>query len=235
VLLTLPLRLFGRSEAGTARHARGFLDRVYGLGNVPLANVWSNPVAIAVHRMPQIGEVSPGLWLASAFATHGLNTTAMAGELIARAITESDDHWRLFSPYGLVWAGGNAGKTAVFFSMAVGRLRDLALEEVSRLRAGPRRPAPAADVHPAEAIAVSDEQPVRPVADMETPPNSEPEAQNEAPPEPPDMPHIAVAEAAEANSGAPEPPQTLRGPPARRSRRKRRSVARRTERIERAP
>ena len=45
----------------------------------------------SVHRMPQIGEVSPGLWLASAFGGHGLNTTAMAGNLIARAIVEGDD------------------------------------------------------------------------------------------------------------------------------------------------
>src|SRR5260370_14481527 len=64
----------------------------------------------SVHRMPQVGEVIPGLWLASAFGGHGLNTTAMAGALIARAITEGDDRWRLFLPYELVWAGGTVGR-----------------------------------------------------------------------------------------------------------------------------
>ena len=67
-------------------------------------------MGFSVHRMPQIGEVIPGLWLASAFGAHGLNTTAMAGELIAAAITERDDRWRLFLPYELVWAGGALGR-----------------------------------------------------------------------------------------------------------------------------
>jgi hypothetical protein len=34
----------------------------------------------------------------------------MAGELIATAITEHDDRWRLFLPYELVWAGGRFGR-----------------------------------------------------------------------------------------------------------------------------
>jgi 2Fe-2S ferredoxin len=34
----------------------------------------------------------------------------MAGELIAAAITEHDDRWRLFLPYELVWAGGRLGR-----------------------------------------------------------------------------------------------------------------------------
>ena len=63
-------------------------------------------MAYAVHKMPQIGELAPGYWLASAFGGHGLNTTAMAGEMIARAILDGDDRWRLFSSYELVWAGG---------------------------------------------------------------------------------------------------------------------------------
>jgi hypothetical protein len=37
----------------------------------------------------------------------------MAGELIARAIVESDDSWRAFIPYELVWAGGAAGRAFV--------------------------------------------------------------------------------------------------------------------------
>jgi hypothetical protein len=34
----------------------------------------------------------------------------MAGELVATAITEHDDRWRLFLPYELVWAGGRLGR-----------------------------------------------------------------------------------------------------------------------------
>ena len=56
--------------------------------------------------MPQIGEIERGVWLASGFGGHGLNTTAMGGELVARGIVDADQTWRMFAPYELVWAGG---------------------------------------------------------------------------------------------------------------------------------
>jgi gamma-glutamylputrescine oxidase len=82
------------------------------LGNVPVEYAWSGVLGNSLHRMPQIGELAPGLWLASGFGGHGLNTTAMAGAIIARAIHEGDDTWRLFAPFELVWAGGGFGRAA---------------------------------------------------------------------------------------------------------------------------
>jgi gamma-glutamylputrescine oxidase len=83
------------------------------LGEVEVEHVWSGVLGNALHRMPQIGEVSAGLWLASAFGGHGLNTTAMAGNILAQAIVEGDDTWRLFAPFELVWAGGRLGRAAM--------------------------------------------------------------------------------------------------------------------------
>jgi glycine/D-amino acid oxidase-like deaminating enzyme len=83
------------------------------LGKVAVEHIWSGTLGNAVHKMPQIGEISKGLWLAGGFGGHGFNTTAMAGELIARGIVESDDTWRLFAAYDLVWAGGTLGRAAV--------------------------------------------------------------------------------------------------------------------------
>jgi hypothetical protein len=62
--------------------------------------------------MPQIGQLRRGLWVASGFGRQGLNTTAMAGQLIARSILWGDERWRLFSPFELVWAGGRTGRIA---------------------------------------------------------------------------------------------------------------------------
>ena len=62
--------------------------------------------------MPQIGQLRKGLWVASGFGRQGLNTSAMAGQLIARSILWGDDRWRLFSPFELVWAGGTTGRVA---------------------------------------------------------------------------------------------------------------------------
>ncbi len=93
-------RWIGRSLAADIR--RNFPD----LGKVEIAHVWRGTLGRTIHRMPQIGEIERGLWLASGFGGHGLNTTAMAGELVARGIVDADQTWRMFAPYELVWAGG---------------------------------------------------------------------------------------------------------------------------------
>jgi gamma-glutamylputrescine oxidase len=87
------------------------IARIYPqLGDVEFEHVWTGVLGNTIHRMPQIGEVSPRVWLASGFGGHGLNTTAMAGNVVARAIAEGDDTWRLFLPFELVWAGGRIGR-----------------------------------------------------------------------------------------------------------------------------
>jgi gamma-glutamylputrescine oxidase len=80
------------------------------LGEAAVDYAWSGTLGNSIHRMPQIGELGPGVWLASGFGGHGLNTTAMAGNLVARAIVEGDQTWRQFTPYELVWAGGIGGR-----------------------------------------------------------------------------------------------------------------------------
>jgi len=70
---------------------------------------WSGLMSYARHLMPQIGEVEPGVWHCTAFGGHGLNTTAVAGKVVAEAILGQSDRYKLFAPFGLVWAGGAAG------------------------------------------------------------------------------------------------------------------------------
>jgi glycine/D-amino acid oxidase-like deaminating enzyme len=82
------------------------------LGQVDIAEVWGGAIGQTVHGMPQIGQLRRGLWVASGFGRQGLNTTAMAGQLIARSILWGDERWRLFSPFELVWAGGRTGRIA---------------------------------------------------------------------------------------------------------------------------
>jgi gamma-glutamylputrescine oxidase len=80
-----------------------------GLGKIEIAHLWRGTLGRTIHRMPQIGEIERGVWLASGFGGHGLNTSAMGGELVARGLVESDQTWRMFAPYELVWAGGVLG------------------------------------------------------------------------------------------------------------------------------
>ncbi|PPJ48467.1 FAD-binding oxidoreductase [Rhizobium sp. KAs_5_22] len=70
---------------------------------------WSGLMSYARHLMPQIGEMAPGVWHCTAFGGHGLNTTAIGGKVVAEGILGTSDRYRLFEPFGLVWAGGLAG------------------------------------------------------------------------------------------------------------------------------
>jgi glycine/D-amino acid oxidase-like deaminating enzyme len=82
------------------------------LAGLRIAQAWAGLMGYAIHKMPILGELETGLWAATAFGGHGLNTSSIAGELIARAIAEKDDTWRLFQPFGPRWAGGPLGRVA---------------------------------------------------------------------------------------------------------------------------
>src|SRR5216683_2586260 len=82
------------------------------LGRPEIAEVWGGAAGHTVHGMPQIGQLRRGLWVTSGFGRQGLNTSAMAGQLIAHGILWGDERWRLFSPFELVWAGGPTGRVA---------------------------------------------------------------------------------------------------------------------------
>lgn len=109
------------------------------LGPVAAEFAWAGTLGNTVHRMPQIGELGPGVWLASGFGGHGLNTTALAGNLIARAVVGGDQTWRRFTPFELVWAGGLLGRAAVQTRIWIRRLTDAAAERHARQIKTPRR------------------------------------------------------------------------------------------------
>ena len=98
-----------RFAGAISRRIRTIFPR---LDRVEMAEVWSGAVGQTVHGMPQVGQLRKGLWVASGFGRQGLNSSAMAGQLIARSILWGDERWRLFSPFELVWAGGPIGRVA---------------------------------------------------------------------------------------------------------------------------
>ena len=121
------------------------------LGAVAIEHQWSGVLGRTIHNMPQIGELSSGIWLASGFGGHGFNTTALAGNLIARAIVDGDDTWRLFLPFELIWAGGLAGRVAAQASYWWARSRDEIKAQNARHRAGGSRRVEPARRHSASA------------------------------------------------------------------------------------
>jgi glycine/D-amino acid oxidase-like deaminating enzyme len=119
------MRTWNADPQRFARRLRADIRRTFPqLRSVEIEHVWSGTLGRTVHKMPQIGELTPGMWVASGFGGHGLNTTAMAGLLLARAIAEGDTSWQVFEAYELVWAGGTVGRSLVQIGYAGYRARE---------------------------------------------------------------------------------------------------------------
>lgn len=129
-------------EANPRFVARGLVNDIRRtfpeLGNIEIAHLWRGTLGRTVHRMPQIGEIERGVWIASGFGGHGLNTSALAGELVARGLVENDQTWRLFAPYELVWAGGMLGRILAQGVYWGTRPIDRVKQDVARYRANVR-------------------------------------------------------------------------------------------------
>jgi gamma-glutamylputrescine oxidase len=94
------------------------------LGNPRIEHAWAGLMGYAIHKMPLIGRDMEGQWFGTAFGGHGLNTTAMAGVILARAIAEGDDAYRQFAPFAPKWAYGQLGRLGVQGSYWMMQLRD---------------------------------------------------------------------------------------------------------------
>ncbi len=168
------LMLSGRATAWVrdvqhyVRALTGDIKKTYPqLGDVTAEYAWNGTLGMTVHRMPQIGELGPGVWLASGFGGHGLNTTAMAGNLIARAVVEGDQSWRQFTPFELVWAGGVFGRTAAQARSWIKRLRNRFEERRAKARELVHRQAREVEAARAARQAAA-EQPIRETVQPET-------------------------------------------------------------------
>ena len=81
-------------------------------GDLRIEYAWPGIMGYAPHKMPQVGEIQPGLWVCSAFGGHGLAQTAAGADAVATGILGDDSRWRLFTPFGTRWAGGPFGRAA---------------------------------------------------------------------------------------------------------------------------
>ena len=84
------------------------------LATVGFSHFWSGDMAYVQHRMPVIGQIAPNIWVMNAFGGDGLNTTAMAGQIVADAITGGSTAWTAFAPFNSGWGlGGKIGRGVV--------------------------------------------------------------------------------------------------------------------------
>ena len=101
-------------QPGAARLARGLRRDMVSfypdLADARVEVAWGGLMGFHRHRLPVIGRLANGVWCAAGFGGLGLALTTMAGWLIAAGIAEADDRWRMFTQYGLPFAGGMFGR-----------------------------------------------------------------------------------------------------------------------------
>ena len=71
---------------------------------------WGGYMPFTRHKLPVIGQISPGVWYATGFGGLGLALTGVAGKLIADGIVDADETWKFFEAFGLPLAGGKWGR-----------------------------------------------------------------------------------------------------------------------------
>jgi gamma-glutamylputrescine oxidase len=117
-----------------AERMKGDMTSLYpSLHKARIDYAWAGLMGYALHKMPLIGTDGQGQWFATAFGGHGLNTTAMAGELLATAICDGDDTYRRFAPFAPQWALGQLGRAGVQGTYWWMRLRDRFDESFKRI------------------------------------------------------------------------------------------------------
>lgn len=96
------------------------------LGDVQLDYVWGGNIGITASRAPHWGRLGPNLYFAQGFSGHGLNTTQLAGRLIAEAIRGQSGRLDAFARLRhLPFPGGRWFRTPILVAaMGWYKLRD---------------------------------------------------------------------------------------------------------------
>jgi len=102
------------------------------LENVAIDYAWDGWMAYARHQMPCIGKLTKGIWYNIGYGGHGVGPSTVGGELIASAIVDGDDRYRLFDPWGLAWSGGAGGRVIAQVSYWGYQCRDWAKQILGR-------------------------------------------------------------------------------------------------------
>lgn len=97
------------------------------LADVKVDYAWGGYVDITMNRAPHFGRISPNVYFAQGFSGHGVNTTGLAGLLIAEAIHGQAARFDLFGKIRhRDFPGGATLRTpALVLAMAWYRMKDL--------------------------------------------------------------------------------------------------------------
>lgn len=102
------------------------------LSGIGFDHVWTGVNAHTRHSMPQVGQIAPAVWVSVGFGRQGINTAAVCGLMIARAIVEKNETVRLFEPFLSRKTFGSIARLRQRFDLWRSARRDRADERAAR-------------------------------------------------------------------------------------------------------
>lgn len=88
----------GRDTANLAEAMRPAIERTLPqLRGVEIEFAWSGTDGISINRIPQLGRITPNIYYAQGYSGHGIATSHIAAEIMAKAICAEDRELDLFA------------------------------------------------------------------------------------------------------------------------------------------
>jgi gamma-glutamylputrescine oxidase len=117
------LRSFDAPAATRARMMRVFPQ----LADARIEYAWGGDVDITLNRAPHFGRLAPNVYFLQGFSGHGLALTAMAGKLVAEAVSGTAGRFDVFAsiPHANFPGGAALRRPALVLAMLYYRIRDL--------------------------------------------------------------------------------------------------------------
>ena len=113
-------------EAIKKSHVPKMLKIYPQLADVRIDFAWGGTIGVPVNRVPQLGRTSPNVYYCQGYSGHGVNTTHLAGQIMADAIAGTLERFDMFANVKpVVIPGAHAFyKPMVSLGMLYYRLRD---------------------------------------------------------------------------------------------------------------
>jgi len=120
----------GKASRDIAAELRPCIERTFPqLRGVQIDYQWSCDMGIVINRIPQLGKLARNVWYAQGYSGHGLATSHIVGEVMARAIAGTMDQFDVFQRFSHVrapvgdWLGRHMLALGMWYFLMLERLR----------------------------------------------------------------------------------------------------------------
>ncbi|NRR29354.1 FAD-binding oxidoreductase [Oxalobacteraceae bacterium] len=120
----------GKASRDIAAELRPCIERTFPqLRGVEIDFQWSCDMGIVFNRIPQLGKLAPNVWYAQGYSGHGLATSHIVGEVMAKAIGGTMDKFDVFQRFSHVrapvgdWMGRQILALGMWYFLMLERLR----------------------------------------------------------------------------------------------------------------